>query len=282
MISPTPSARAARSIRSNARATSGRIALALPRGERAGVAAARRRELAGRRELRLGDRLDRRRAARGAGADLEHVAHRHPHADGRERRAVGERHADARGAVGSRDPQRRRSAEREVLRLAEMVRPGPLAVGEHRLEQPRVGVVHRPGGGERAEVRRPLRPRLPAAAAGDEPEHQRPEDDRDEPADDEHRGLPVLGGKRRRRPARVSGSRTRARAARCRGVEQPSLASARHAGALKRPHPARAVVRAPGVERGPRTVSGTPHSASPCRTSSVSRASSSGGTTSTS
>ena len=132
----------------------------------------------------------------------------------------------------------RRPAEREVLGLAEVVRARRLAVGEHRLEQPRVRVMHRPCRRERAEVRGPLRPRLPPTPASDKPEHERAENDGHEPAHEDDRRLPAL------RP---------------------------HARNLRRPHPASAVVRAPGAVSGPRIVSGTLYSARPDRAKSVSR-----------
>ena len=52
--------------------------------------------------------------------------------------------------------------------------------------------MHRPRTGERAEIGRALRPRLAAAAARDEREHQRAEDERDETADDDERRLAAL------------------------------------------------------------------------------------------
>ena len=77
--------------------------------------------------------------------------------------------------------------------------------------------MHRPRAGERAEVGRALRARLPAAAAGDEREHQRPEDERDETADDDDRRLAALraepahsGNLSRPQPASAVGPRLRA------------------------------------------------------------------------
>ena len=220
-------------------------ALALAGRERAGVAAARAGELGGRRELRLGGGFDPRRAPCVAGADLEDVADGHADADRRERRAVRERHVDAARAVRARDALRRGAPEREVLGLAHVLRARPCAVGEHRLEEARVRVVHRPGARERSEVGRALRPGLPAATARDQREHQRREDDRDETADDEDRRLAALWAE----PA--------------------------HAGNLSRPQPASAVARAPGVISGPRTVIGTFCSASVAQASSASRGSAS-------
>ena len=52
--------------------------------------------------------------------------------------------------------------------------------------------MHRPRAGQRGEVGRPLRPRLPPTPARDEPEHERAEDERHEPADQHDRRLPAL------------------------------------------------------------------------------------------
>ena len=113
-------------------------------------------------------------------------------ADRGERRDVGERDADASGAVGAGHALGGGPAEREVLGLAHMRGAGPRAVGEDGLEEARVGVVHGARGGERAEVGGALRPRLPPSAARDEAEDERAEDDRDEPADEHDRCLAAL------------------------------------------------------------------------------------------
>ena len=114
--------------------------------------------------------------------------------------------------------------------LAHVFRPRSRVVGVDGFEQTarRRRASHR-AAGERSEVGGPLRPGLPRAAARDEREHQRAEDERDEPADDDDRRL------------------TRA------------PASSRRI--LSRPQPASAVARAPGTVRGARTVSGTFRSA---------------------
>ena len=101
--------------------------------------------------------------------------------------------------------------------------------------------MHRPRAGERGEVRRPLRPRLPPTPARDEPEHERAEDERHEAADHEHRSLAGL----RARPHRP-GTSTRSR-----------------------PHPAIAAGRAPGVSSGRWTRTGAVQRCRPARASGL-------------
>ena len=222
-------------------------ALALAGRERAGVAAAGAGELGGRRELGLGGRLD------------PAVRRASPVRTSKRSRTVTRTRTGAKDAPSgnaTRTPRAplaratRSAAARPSARysaLLEVLRPRPCAVGEDRLEQPRVRVVHRPRARERAEVGRALRPRLPRAPARDEREHERAEDERDEPADEDERRLAAL------RRASTAGPTQADR-------DQTSRTPSDRSGttvtrSLSRPAAVRRA--APGVISGPRTVSGT-------------------------
>ena len=191
-IRATPSARAARSIRS----TPGRrrVASACPGASPAGRRSRRRPPPA----LRGGASFASAFASIGADRRASPVrtskrSRTVTRTRTGERVHVRKRNPRVRRPVGVRDALRRGAPEREVRGLGEVARAGASAVGEDRLEQPRVGIVHRPRAGQRREVRRPLRPRLPSAPAGDEPEHERTEHQRHETAHHDNRGLAAVG-----------------------------------------------------------------------------------------
>ena len=148
------------------------------------------------RQLGLRDHVDRYAPPLGVLPHLDDLAHTDADTHRCERLAV--READPRGvgAVRARDALRRRAREFQI-RLARQVQRIRATIDHRRLEQPRVGRVHRPGARKSRKIRRALSARLPRHTARHRAQHEHADQQRGEAADEQHRSLPGDAGEPR-------------------------------------------------------------------------------------